>query len=246
MNGQLKLESIRSVLVRLEETILFSLIERAQFRQNRVIYQPGAFGPALGGECLVDFLLHETERTHAKMRRYTSPDEHAFFDDLPAPLLPALTFGESPLVPNQLNINQSIREIYFDRIVGALCEAGDDMQYGSSAVNDVACLQSISRRVHYGKFVAESKYMADPGRFQSLIRDRDRVGLMTRITDEAVERAVLDRVRGKAQTYGQVLRDSAASGLVDPAVIVDIYAKWIIPLNKEVQVAYLLVRNEGA
>lgn len=43
----LDLNSIRSVLVRLEETIIFNLIERAQFSHNARCYQPGAFAEEL-------------------------------------------------------------------------------------------------------------------------------------------------------------------------------------------------------
>lgn len=40
----LSLESIRSTLIRQEETIIFALIERAQFRNNDIVYQKGGFG----------------------------------------------------------------------------------------------------------------------------------------------------------------------------------------------------------
>ena len=40
----LSLDSIRSTLIRQEETIIFALIERAQFRWNHKIYVKGAFG----------------------------------------------------------------------------------------------------------------------------------------------------------------------------------------------------------
>lgn len=63
----LSLERIRNVLVRLEETIIFSLIERAQFAQNPRIYQRGAFTEltALGfpGSWL-EWFLKETETFH--------------------------------------------------------------------------------------------------------------------------------------------------------------------------------------
>lgn len=39
----LSLDRIRSVLTRLEDTIIFSLIERAQFAHNPRIYQRGAY-----------------------------------------------------------------------------------------------------------------------------------------------------------------------------------------------------------
>jgi hypothetical protein len=40
----LSLDSIRSTLIRQEETIIFALIERAQFRQNSIAYERGGFG----------------------------------------------------------------------------------------------------------------------------------------------------------------------------------------------------------
>lgn len=40
----LSLESIRSTLIRQEETIIFALIERAQFRHNAIVYDKGGFG----------------------------------------------------------------------------------------------------------------------------------------------------------------------------------------------------------
>jgi hypothetical protein len=40
----LSLESIRSTLIRQEETIIFALIERSQFRHNPIVYQRGGFG----------------------------------------------------------------------------------------------------------------------------------------------------------------------------------------------------------
>ena len=39
----LSLESIRSSLIRQEETIIFAVIERAQFRENPTVYQAGKF-----------------------------------------------------------------------------------------------------------------------------------------------------------------------------------------------------------
>lgn len=39
----LSLNGIRSTLIRLEDTIIFQLIERAQFAHNPKMYEPGAF-----------------------------------------------------------------------------------------------------------------------------------------------------------------------------------------------------------
>jgi chorismate mutase len=244
MSQQLRLDHVRSVLARLEETLLFGFIERAQFRVNAVIYQPGALGPALGEESLVSHLLHETERIHARLRRYTSPDEQPFFADLPPPILSALRFHDNPLAPNTVNINDRIRTAYECEIVPFLCEPGDDGQYGSSAVCDITSLQAVSKRIHYGKFVAESKFREQPETYSALARAGDAATVAARILDPEVEAAVLRRIERKARSYGVEI--GAPESALDPGVFVEIYRRWIIPMNKAVQVAYLLARGLGA
>jgi hypothetical protein len=44
---------------------------------------------------LLEYLLWETEQMHGRIRRYTSPDEHAFFSrDLPPLVLPPIQYPE--------------------------------------------------------------------------------------------------------------------------------------------------------
>jgi chorismate mutase len=242
MANLLSLQSIRNVLARLEETIIFGLIERAQFKQNRIIYKPDGVGRELGGESLMGFLLHECERSHAKVRRYTSPDEHPFYPRLPDPILPPLHF-DSPLRPNAININACIRGEYERKIVPLICQAGDDMQWGSSAVNDVNLLQAMSKRIHYGKFVAEAKFRGARMALLPLIRAGDRAGLLAAVTDRAVEAQVLSRVEAKAVAFGREFDAGRGRYKIRPSAVRGVYARWIIPLNKEVQVQYLLARN---
>ena len=45
---------------------------------------------------LLEYLLWETEQMHGRIRRYTSPDEHAFFPrDLPPLVLPPIQYLEA-------------------------------------------------------------------------------------------------------------------------------------------------------
>ena len=224
----------------MEETIIFALIERSQFLRNPPIYKTGIFGNALKGESLVGFLLRETERTHAKVRRYCSPDEHPFYEVLEAPILPELHLDNSPIQPNTININDTIRKTYEHDMIPLICHTGDDNEYGSAAVCDVACLQALSKRIHYGKFVAESKRRNADSKFQKAISSKNPDAIMDAITDKSVEDAVLQRVAIKAGTYTRELCEASLSTTVAPEIIVDIYRKWIIPLNKQVQVSYLL------
>ena len=242
MNSLLSLQSIRNALARLDETIIFGLIERAQFRQNRIIYRPDGVGRELGGESLMGFLLHESERSHAKVRRYTSPDEHAFFTGLPDPILPPLR-SVNPLRPNTININARIRSLYETKIVPLICQPGDDMQWGSSAVNDVTLLQALSKRIHYGKFVAEAKFRVARKILLPLVRSGDLSGILAAVTDRAVEAQVLRRVEAKAAAFGREFDAGRGQHQIEPRVVHNVYARWIIPLNKEVQVQYLLARE---
>jgi len=243
MSIQLEIQHVRHVLIRLEETIIFALIERAQFRRNLPVYETGRFGDALEGESLCGFLLLECERSHAKVRRYTSPDEHPFFANLPEPLLPPIGFSHNPLVPNRININTQIRHTYETDILDQITQPGDDEQYGSTAVCDVTSLQALSKRIHYGKFVAESKFRNPTAPLRTALADANAESVLAAITDAAVERDVLDRVHAKARTYTNELNQATAQTALPPAVIRDIYKDFIIPLNKQVQVDYLLQRQ---
>lgn len=244
---RLNLDHVRQTLIRIEDTILFALIERAQWRRNRIIYRPGGF-PELAedGESLCGFLLRETEKVHARMRRYTSPDEIPFFSGLPEPLLSRRDEGPAWLPGPLVNLNADIRRRYSEWAIPMLCREGDDGQYGSSAVCDVHCLQAISRRIHYGRFVAESKYRENPNGFDVRIAEGDEAGLRRAITHPAVEREVVDRVRRKASAYLSELRARGVQANPEADVVAAFYRDWIIPCNKEVQVRYLLGRRRGA
>ncbi|KAF6755834.1 chorismate mutase [Ephemerocybe angulata] len=289
MTGEdpLSLDRIRAVLIRLEDTIIFGLIERAQFAHNPRIYQKGAFKELVDlgftGSWL-EWFLKETETFHAKARRYTSPDEYPFTVGLPEPVLPPLTFPKI-LFPNNINANPSILSFYTRAIVPRITrratlalaaqkraqgiigdeEFEDDGNYGSSANLDIEVLSSISKRVHYGKFVSESKFMSDPAAFVPHIIKPNRDALEKLITKPEVERKLLLRLQKKAAIYAQdVGPDGEATGLngngnadangsaklsasakIDVDGVVDLYESYIIPLTKEVEVDYLLHRLDG-
>jgi len=73
-NAPLKLEDLRSQLIRQEETIIFALIERAQFRLNPTVYKKDTIQAVkqkerVKGKSFLDFFLCETEKVHSLMRR---------------------------------------------------------------------------------------------------------------------------------------------------------------------------------
>ncbi|KAI9031811.1 chorismate mutase [Phycomyces nitens] len=245
------LDKLRSTLVRLEDTIIFALIERAQFALNNCIYNKGAleFSGATGDRSFLEFFLWETEKVHAKVRRYTSPDEYAFTSPLPEPILPALQFKEF-LAPNEINVNNDIMDIYVKSIVPAICQDRDDNNYGSSATKDIECLQALSRRIHYGKFVAESKFRENSEEYIKLALANDRNGIYELLTNRQVEEKLLKRLCHKALVYGQTLdqeKEGQSAHLRVPVeLVVELYERWVIPLTKEVEVNYLIERGQKA
>ncbi|KAF1993307.1 chorismate mutase [Amniculicola lignicola CBS 123094] len=249
----LDLANIRFQLIRLEDTITFHLIERAQFPLNRTIYVPGGVQLPASPLSLFDWMLSEQERLQSLVRRYQSPDEYPFFPEvLQTPMLKPLHYPKI-LHENEVNVNAKLKDCYINHILPAACppldrEEREEQQenYGSAATCDVTCLQSLSRRIHFGKFVAEAKFIKETERFVKLIKAEDRQGIDEAITNSVVEQKVLDRLRLKAKTYGTD-PDSGADGLskVNADAVVAMYKDWVIPLTKEVEVEYLMQRLKG-
>lgn len=284
----LSLDSIRSSLIRQEETIIFALIERAQYFNNNQVYEKGAMGKFADQEddesiSFMEYMLLGTEALHCKVRRYTSPEEYAFFPErLPDVFsdLPSLEFPDDLLSTkggaSTFNFNSVLLKRYISEIVPAITKRGDDEQYGSAVMADLAVLQAMSRRVHYGKFVAESKYRDNPEGYQALVEAGDTEGVWELLTNMVVEKKVLRRARLKAATYGRepllstlpeiegtdntsIVAAAAAAAVVaaieamgddddeemrkiNPKLIESIYEDVIIPLTKDIEVAYLFLR----
>ncbi len=240
----LQLDDLRESLIRQEETIIFALIERAQFKHNPTIYRDNAIEIQGFDGCFTRFLLWETERIHARVRRYTSPDEHPFCDNLPPPILPPVDCPQQ-IVDTDININVEIFEHYCYRIIPEICVAGDDGHYGSSATADVTVLQALSKRIHYGKFVAESKFQQSPSVYARLISTGDATEILAALTHREVEERLYKRVELKAATYGRDIgeSDEPVKFKIAPDKITDLYRQWIIPVTKQVEVDYLLRRG---
>jgi len=249
----LDLANIRFQLIRLEDTITFHLIERVQFPLNRTIYVPGALKIPNSDLSFLDWTLREHERLQSLIRRYESPDEYPFFPDaLQTPILQPLNYPKI-LHPNNVNVTQRIKEHYIETFLPAACpdfgreDRGEAQEnYGSSALCDIACLQALSRRIHFGKFVAESKFQSEKAKITALIKAKDTEGIMAAITNEAVEKKVLERLRLKARTYGtDPSIEDGGQEKINVDAVVSMYKDFVIPLTKVVEVDYLMQRLDN-
>lgn len=248
----LDLNNIRAALIRMEDTILFDLIERAQFYLSSKVYDKGVF-ESLNGLSFLDWMLQETEKTHSRLRRYQCPDENPFYPEvMENPVLPSLSYPQI-LAENHrdTNVNHKIKDFYIKHIVPNIAaNKGEQPEnYGSCTLSDIQALQALSRRIHFGKFVAESKFHENKEKMIELIKAKDADGILNMISKPEVEKTVLERVRSKAEKYTVDPHTSLrwshkTQGKANPDVIVDIYENCIIPLTKEVEVDYLLHRLE--
>ncbi|GKV03157.1 hypothetical protein SLEP1_g15512 [Rubroshorea leprosula] len=246
VSSGMTLDTVRDSLIRQEDTIIFSLIERAKFPLNSPTYNQ-SWVPGFSGS-LVEFIVKQTENLQAKVGRYENPEEHPFFpDDLPDTVVPHFEYPKV-LHPASasININKDIWDMYFNQLLPLFVAAGDDGNYASTAASDLQCLQALSKRIHYGKFVAEVKFRDAPQDYEPAIRTKDKEGLMKLLTFEKVEEMVKKRVEKKAMVFGQEVTlgntDTNVKCKVDPSVVSRLYGDWMIPLTKDVEVEYLLRR----
>ena len=177
----------------------------------QTIYTPGAVEIPNSKLSFFDWYFSEQEKLQSLIRRYESPDEYPFFPTaIQKPILKPLDYPRI-LHPNNVNVNDKIKAFYIDKFLPAVCshfgaraDRGESQEnYGSTATCDFAFLQAMSRRIHFGKFVAESKFQSETDKFTALIRAENREGIAQSITNAAVEKAIFERLRLKARTYGR-------------------------------------------
>lgn len=221
-----------------------------QFPLNGTIYKAGALNIPNSSLSFLDWVLCEREKLDSLIRRFQSPDEYPFFPSaLKTPILQPLHYPKI-LHTNDVNVNEKIKASYIEQFLPAACadfgrdDRGEtEENYGSAATADINCLQALSRRIHFGKFVAESKFQTETEKFTRLIEAGDREGIGAAITNEAVELKVLERLGLKARTYGTDPSNGAeAPAKINVEAVVKMYKDFVIPLTKEVEVEYLMQR----
>lgn len=138
--------------------------------------------------------------------------------------------------------------MYLNQLLPLFVMEGADGNYIPTGSSDIQCLQALSRRIHYGKFVAEVKFLDSPNDYRPAILAQDRDALMKLLTFESVEEMVKRRVEKKAFVFGQEVsldddvKNETEKYKVDPSLVSRLYGEWVMPLTKLVQVEYLLRR----
>ncbi len=149
-----------------------------------------------------------------------------------APELDALagSYAASTTLPGRVLL---LRSAYVQVLLAALCAPGDgEGERQACLAADAACLNSLARRLALSIHVATRKREALPETLQAAIRAGDPARVEAAITHPAVEAGVISRVEQRARKSGareETVRRIAA-----------LYANWIIPLSRKIQVHGLL------
>jgi chorismate mutase len=242
----MELKGIAEILEGLEETIIFKLIDRAQFHRNMVVYQSGESGfKGAGNTSLFKLRLLYHERMDAEFGRFMVPEERPFNTNLPkAKRIVHLPPNDLKIIDyNKVNLTAEIKESYL-KLIPLICPKGDDGQYGSSVEHDVYALQAISRRIHFGAFfVAECKYRDNMDEYDCYIEKKDDSELLEKLTRTEVEENICKRVRQKV-IHSQRKINKRIRNLIEPEVVISFYRDTIIPLTKRGELIYLLNRKK--
>jgi len=234
---------IRPKLIAFEDPVIFNLLQRAQFKRNDRIYVPDEFEGMPNGQSFFDFIFNGTQELYAKAGKFDDQEEYPPLEELGK----AAVTREVPerFIPRaQLNLNQRIKDAYFEFMAG-ICEEGDDREYGSSAVCDIRVLDDLSKRIHMGTQVAEAKFRAEPERYVELIRDRNVDGIVEALTNKNVELDIHQRVDFKTANFQMVRNEGErVRKYVEPSKMKELYERLIIPITIEVELAYFDKRLE--
>lgn len=174
-------------------------------------------------ESLVDSLC-----TRAQRRRNESL--YALSDG-PAADLQALAgqFADASSLAGRAHL---LRPTYLHALLPILCEPGEDKGQPACLSADGACLDALARRLALSVHVATRKREALPEALQSAVRTGDPDRVEQAITHPAVEAEVIARVRNRAA--------GPSADLLKSDRIARLYAEWIIPLSRKIQVHGLL------
>lgn len=138
-------------------------------------------------------------------------------------------FADAPTLAGRVQV---LRAAYIRDLVPALCAPGADIGPSACLAADAACLDALARRLALSVHVATRKREAVPETLQAAIRTRAPDQVEAAITNAGVEAEVLARVRARAA--------AGAPRPETPGQVAALYAEWIIPLSRKIQVHGLL------
>ena len=131
------------------------------------------------------------------------------------------------------DVEEKLFSFYFSKILFENC-ANKDLAESSILAKDLNLLSLVTERLLLGISVAQAKFQAKPELYKKLANDNDIKEINNQLTNAEVEQKILVRIKEKAARFNFVNPD------FNPEVAVSFYRDCIIPLTKEIELAYLL------
>lgn len=231
------LNEVRNRLEALEETIVFRILDRAQFKYNSIVYTKDAFSLPNSHENLsfLDYTHKSTEQIYAKLGRFNVVEEKPFFT------VKSTNSDQFPVNSNEINLTAQIHK-YYSNFLRISLENDDDGEYVNTVEADIALLLAVSKRIHYGAFyVAECKFQEKPEEFTEAVKAGNKDKVLDMLVNRQAEENVLIRVFDKCQII-QSAYTSKLRKTIEPKVVVDFYKNIIIPLTVEGELQYFFQR----
>lgn len=144
----------------------------------------------------------------------------------------ATLFGAASTIAGRSHI---LRPLYVNTLLPILCDAGADPDRRKCIAADANCMNALVQRLNLSVHVASLKLEEIPEPLRIPLERRDPVQLEEAITNHAVEAEVISRILEMTR------EQHGAAGL--PEKIARLYADWIIPISRKIQVHDLLVKH---
>jgi chorismate mutase len=245
------LATIRDTLALFEDSIILNLIARTKLPASNIWYNEN-----------MGFLqyLQELEIVVARLGKYDVWTGEIPFDlEYPLHQTPFAINMVSPLPSistETFSVNSAVYQQYIDLILPAIASFNstaaafeNSTSLATLLMADHNLMSLISKRIHYGKVVAETKYVNNASIFANVT---DRAMVEALLTDKAQESVVKTRSEAKAKylsahlnfnsTTGALLNSS--KGAFDPRWVgQELFGRILIPTTTEVEVQYILSRG---
>jgi chorismate mutase len=207
------LTDIAARLEAFEESIIFRLADRVQYKLNSAIYSQKTFLNYMYKS--VEQILDESKTIAAK--------ENLCQDAL-----------------KDINLIENIKERYLD-LLNIICEKGDDDEYSATSQADIEVMVAVSKRIHYGSFyVAESKFLSNSKNYIEAVKT-GKEAVIELLTRRDKEEKIIARVTKKLDKI-QAIYTSKFRKKIVAKTIGNFYKDTIIPFTKEGEATYLLRR----
>ena len=144
----------------------------------------------------------------------------------------ATLFGTASTIAGRAHI---LRPLYVNTLLPILCDSGTDVDRRKCIAADGNCMNALVQRLNLSVHVAALKLEEIPEPLRIPLEQRDPVRLEEAITNHAVESEVIARILDMTR------EQHGSAGL--PEKIARLYADWIIPVSRKIQVHDLLVKH---